>query len=168
MSSKNVVIFDLDGTISDPSHRLHFVKSKQKDFDSFYAGVAEDKPKWDVINLLLKLKYDSLMEIWIVSGRSDLVRKETEEWLRSYGIVDVPLIMRKHGDYTHDATLKRQWLLDGTIPNKERILFCVDDRQRVVDMWRSEGLTCMQVDQWEEIDWGKTPEGVPFEEEEVK
>ena len=154
---KHVVIFDLDGTLSGPSHRLHFVKRKKKDFDSFYAGVSEDKPKHDIIALYHMLtvgQVHSNLEPWIVSGRSDIVRKETEEWLANNGIKYAGLVMRKHGDYTHDATLKRRWLYDGTLPFKEHILFCVDDRQSVVDMWRKEGLTCLQVDQWEEIDWG--------------
>jgi hypothetical protein len=29
--------------------------------------------------------------------------------------------------------------------DKENILFTVDDRQKVVDMWRANGLTCLQV-----------------------
>ena len=29
--------------------------------------------------------------------------------------------------------------------DKNDVLMCVDDRQKVVDMWRSEGLTCFQV-----------------------
>ena len=29
--------------------------------------------------------------------------------------------------------------------DKSNILFAVDDRQRVVDMWRSNGITCLQV-----------------------
>lgn len=161
--SKNVVIFDLDGTLSDPSHRLHFVKGKKKDFDSFYAGVSGDSPKENIIQIYRQFAHSyeypfDPYEMWIVSGRSDIVRKETEKWLREHGIVYHQLIMRKHGDYTHDATLKRSWLNSGILPPKERILCCFDDRQRVVDMWREEGLTCLQVDQWEEIDWGEKPE----------
>jgi hypothetical protein len=35
-------------------------------------------------------------------------------------------------------------------PNEE--IVCVfDDRQRVVDFWRSQGLECYQVDKWEEV-----------------
>ena len=30
-------------------------------------------------------------------------------------------------------------------PIKDDVLMTVDDRQRVVDMWRAEGLTCLQV-----------------------
>jgi hypothetical protein len=29
--------------------------------------------------------------------------------------------------------------------DKSNILYAVDDRQRVVDMWRSNGITCLQV-----------------------
>jgi hypothetical protein len=32
----------------------------------------------------------------------------------------------------------------------ENILFVLEDRDRMVQMWRSAGLTCLQVEQWVE------------------
>lgn len=156
MQSKNVIIFDLDGTISCPEHRLHYVRQKKKNFDAFYAEVSKDKPKQDIIKILQCLKYfQKDTEIWIVTGRSDIVKQQTIDWLKEHNIPYNNLVMRKHGDYTHDADLKRSWLYNGMLPDKESIWCCFDDRQRVVDMWREEGLTCLQVDQWNEIDFGK-------------
>jgi len=54
------------------------------------------------------------------------------------------ILMRRAGDRQADDRLKRGWLLDGSIP-RERVLCVYDDRQRVVDMWRDEGLACFQV-----------------------
>jgi len=42
-----------------------------------------------------------------------------------------------------DEILKKQML--DTFVDKDDVLMCVDDRQKVVDMWRAEGLTCFQV-----------------------
>lgn len=52
--------------------------------------------------------------------------------------------MRKNGDYRADDVVKREWLTIGLIP-RGRVLCAFDDRKRVVDMWRSEGITCYQV-----------------------
>ena len=40
-----------------------------------------------------------------------------------------------------DDELKKGWLL-----NKDSVFMVVDDRKKVVDMWRKEGLTVFQVD----------------------
>ena len=53
-------------------------------------------------------------------------------------------LMRRAGDFTPDDVLKRTWLNDGTI-DKARVLCAYDDRAKVVQMWRSEGIPCFQV-----------------------
>ena len=145
------VIFDLDGTLCDISHRLHFVTGprKTRDYDAFFAACGDDKPKWPILHT-----FDALIsgghriEIW--SGRSDQVWEQTTRWLdENAGIGRYLSRMRPHGDYRSDVDLKRQWLVEerenGNTPD---LVF--DDRQRLVDMWRAEGITCCQVDAWEE------------------
>lgn len=142
------VIFDLDGTLCDISHRLHHIKGKKKDYDAFHAACVDDVPKPEIAKTLVAL-YKNGCDIEVWSGRSDIVREETERWL----LMEVALLtsyikvkMRPHGDYTPDQELKRKWLHEATV--KPDLVF--DDRQRVVDMWREEGITCCQVDAWEE------------------
>ena len=49
--------------------------------------------------------------------------------------------------YTADEELKKSWLLK-YYPDYKNKIFCVlDDRDRVVKMWRDLGLTCFQVAQ---------------------
>jgi hypothetical protein len=44
-----------------------------------------------------------------------------------------------------DDKLKKEWL-DKLFPYPHNDIVCVfDDRDKVVDMWRENGLTCMQV-----------------------
>jgi hypothetical protein len=52
------------------------------------------------------------------------------------------LFMRRAGDSRPDQVIKRE-ILD-LIP-KDRVAYVLDDRQQVVDMWRAQGLTCLQV-----------------------
>ena len=57
------------------------------------------------------------------------------------------MIRASNKDYTPDQDLKKKWLYSF---GKDRVLFVVDDRQRVVDMWRAEGITCLQCEAWPE------------------
>ena len=147
-----IIIFDLDGTLADCSHRLHYIVPPvndngghvfKKDWRSYFAECENDAPILHTIELL-KLLYDTY-DIWIVSGRSDECEKQTRSWLHFHlkNSFD-KLIMRKAGDFTDDDKLKVSWLDDGTIPIDR--VFCVfDDRTRVVNSWRSRGIPCFQV-----------------------
>ncbi|WP_420411650.1 hypothetical protein [Roseibium sp.] len=143
------VIFDLDGTLCDITHRLHFIKGKKKDFDAFFDACVDDTPKWEILHVLEGLVSGGhRVEIW--SGRAERVREQTIEWLdKNAGIGKHLRFMRPFGDYRPDVDLKRHWLMTerarGHFPN-----LTFDDRQRLVDMWRAEGITCCQVEAWEE------------------
>ena len=54
--------------------------------------------------------------------------------------------MRPHEtlNFIPDEKLKKQ-MLDESLATVEDIFCVFDDRQKVVDMWRSLGLTCLQV-----------------------
>jgi phosphoglycolate phosphatase-like HAD superfamily hydrolase len=143
------VIFDLDGTLCDISHRLPLIKKDKPNWDSFFLMCEYDEPKPEIIALFQALK-SAGHNIVIVSGRSDKVKDMTSDWLKKHDCFPTWAIMRPDGNHMPDDKLKKQWLDDGLLGPKEDILFCVDDRQRVVDMWRNEGLTCLQVAAWEE------------------
>lgn len=155
------IVFDLDGTLCDLTHRLHYIQNPlgkdggmngkwEKDWDSFYKACVDDEPKWAIIEILKSLGKKNHIEIW--SGRSDVVRKETEEWLHKHfirkGIDYSNLRMRKDGNYTPDDKLKESWLRFLAKQDWPQLVF--DDRQRVVNMWRRNGITCAQVDAWPE------------------
>ena len=138
------VVFDLDGTIADIGHRVHFVRGGNKDWESFFAGCVADTPNWPVVRAFdAHIMADHTVEIW--SARSDIVRPETEAWLQLAAGIDPAYLthMRSTGDNTPDVELKRYWLHQ--LHESERPDIVYDDRQRVVDMWREEGIACFQV-----------------------
>ena len=49
------VIVDIDGTVADLRHRLHFIQGEKKDWDAFYSHAGEDSPIQD-LRKSLKLK----------------------------------------------------------------------------------------------------------------
>lgn len=136
------VVFDLDGTLADISHRVHFVRgTKKPDWKSFFAACVDDMSHLHVIETF-KAHLDAGHKVRVWSARSDVVRRHTEDWLDRHGVDPCFLQhMRADGDNTPDAVLKRHWLMQESA--KPDIVY--DDRQRVVDMWRSEGVPCFQV-----------------------
>ena len=52
--------------------------------------------------------------------------------------------MREEGDYTCDHDLKAHWLFQAR-NNLKQVKMTFDDRNKVVEMWRDEGITCFQV-----------------------
>lgn len=139
------IVCDLDGTLADCSHRLHFVrrpKGVKKDWKGFFDGIAEDKlNKW-----CSDLIYDMSDRCKIVfcSGRPDNYRKQSADWIGGKtGFWNAPLYMRPQKDSRQDNIVK-EILLDFEILCRYTPYFMIDDRQQVVDMWRSRGYTCLQ------------------------
>ena len=135
-----IVIFDIDGTLADVSERIHHVKKKPKNWNAFFAGMAQDKAIHSMVRLC-NLLYASGIRIVLCSGRSEEHRQQTVEWLAQQGVNYHDLFLRRDKDRRSDTEIKRELLarLD-----KSKILFVVEDRSRVVEMWRSEGLVCLQ------------------------
>ena len=144
-----IYIFDIDGTLADCSHRLGFISGDNKDWDSFYSACADDKPIDEVLEVLNLMAECAGIRIWVFTGRSDVVQKETEEWLLDNSNLGLfKLKMRKHGDYRPDYEIKREWLNQLAPKDSEaraQIAGVFEDRDSVCKMWREEGLRCFQV-----------------------
>ena len=165
MSYKNIILCDLDGTLADVNHRLHYIKNddgtkktrKESDWGSFHTECINDVPNNDVIEILHSLVREWWQEVYFLSGRNDVVRAETVEWLQKH-VADyehwsetcrAQLVMRKNGDFRPDTEVKLEMVQElGLTPDD--VLCVLDDRQCVVDMWRENGFRCLQVNAWEE------------------
>lgn len=135
------IIFDLDGTLADVTHRRPLLDPPQRNWDAFFAACGDDAPIRPIITVARDILAAGGHRIEIWSGRSDKVRAETEEWLGRYGLDGVPLRMRPNGDNTPDDQLKEMWLLaEDAAPD-----MVFDDRDKVVAMWRRHGILCAQV-----------------------
>lgn len=138
---KRAIIIDLDGTLCNTTHRQHFMDKKRKNWKAFYDNLVKDEPhEW--CRVLIQ-GMSPILQIIFVSGRPDSYKEQTQEWLKRHGFGDFPLFMRKDGDFRKDSIVKSEIYHQHIEPEFE-ILFCVDDRQQVVDAWREMGLTCLQ------------------------
>ena len=135
------IIVDMDGTLAlNPEGPMH---------RSFYdeTGLCiNDKPNDPVVDLVRQISEDGSTHVLICSGRfdTDMNRSATGEWLECQGIYPEAVYMRPAGDQRKDNVIKSE-IYEGSIRGKFNIRFVLDDRQQVVDFWRSVGLTCLQV-----------------------
>ena len=142
----NTVIFDLDGTLADiEKRRVLSTKGNGKmDWDRFFdpKNIKLDEPNLPV-TLLAKMMHDKGFRIVIFSGRLDVTKEATKRWLEDNGIKwDILKMRPQHMKFVDDAELKREWLHE---LGKDSVFLVVDDRKKVVDMWRKEGLDVWQV-----------------------
>ncbi len=147
-NDKKIVIFDLDGTLAliDKRRDLSMVSGK-RDWDVFFdpKNIDLDLPNTPVITMAQMLKSQGFM-IVIFSGRSKATKDATNKWLDKHDVPCDVLKMRPTSNDWHfmaDNKLKQHWLDDLQI--KDDIFAVFDDRNQVVDMWRSNGLQVFQV-----------------------
>lgn len=139
------VICDLDGTLFNIDHRLHYLT--EKDWAGFFAAVPDDTPNAWCVTLMRALARDG-HEIIFVSGRNESARADTEEWMRKLMLDQHQLVMRPEKSRMPDFELKEAFY-EQYIKGKKDVMFVVEDRKQVVDMWRSKGLTVLHCDEGE-------------------
>ena len=135
----NAIICDLDGTLFDCKWRR---EKFLPNFNEFNKNHIHDKIKKPILEILNKFK--ETHEIIFISGRNEKFRNTTEDQLQKY-INNFTLFMRKDNDFRPDEEIKKEIYFNKII-NNYNILFILDDRTKVVKMWRELKLTCLQVD----------------------
>lgn len=126
------IIVDLDGTLA--------LFGDENPYDRPFES---DEPNTQVVNLVRIMA--AYARIVITSGRKVEYREVTQRWLKAHDIPYHLLLMRPADcPDLKDSLLKRRWY--ESLSKMYNILFVLDDRDQVVDMWRGLGLTCLQVD----------------------
>jgi len=125
------ILCDIDGTLAHMGER--------SPYDWHKVGI--DTVDQVVIDLLRR--YDNRVII-LLSGRDSVCRPETIEWLAQNRVPFNYLFMRAEEDNRKDSVVKLE-LFNQHIRNDFNVEFVLDDRNQVVEMWRSLGLKCLQV-----------------------
>jgi hypothetical protein len=140
------IIFDVDGTLANCEHRQHFVRSKPRNWKAFNSTIGDDSVHWDIV-WLARLFYSVGCRILICTARTDDLREATKNWLdKKAGLEGIyeKIYMRGEKDYRDDSIVKRE-LLDEIRNDGYDPVMVLDDRDRVVKIWREAGLRCLQV-----------------------
>ena len=139
---KKALLSDIDGTISDRSHRLHYLDYK-KDWESFFKHSIYDPPLNDTITQIEKSlpNYDKLI---FVTGRPEKYKSVTESWIKSNtSFVDYILMMRGTNDWRDDVIVKYEMLNE--IKRSYEVDVIYEDQEKLARMWEIEGLKCIRV-----------------------
>lgn len=132
-SLPHCIIVDIDGTVAEKGDRSPFDWSR----------VSGDTPKKEIIDIVNVFRKQG-KEIVFFSGRKEQCKEQTKKWIYDNVCEDYWLYMRKDDDDRNDAITKKE-LFDEHVRNRFYVDFVLDDRDRVVKMWRELGLTCLQV-----------------------
>jgi len=165
MVNKKTVIFDLDGTLANIDvRRDKSLKPNGKlNWDIFASPTSImdwDTPNEPVIKMA-QMFHDNGFKIVIFSGRNDRGFFATRDWLKIHNVPFDLLVMRpdkfkadswpiangnpatKEMRFMPDEILKKAML--DTFVDINDVFLVVDDRNKVVDMWRDLGLNTFQV-----------------------
>lgn len=142
----NCIIVDIDGTVAHMNARSPY------DYTQVHTDIVDET----VANIVRRYAQRDIMAeipdtyVIIVSGRDDTCRRETEEWLKANQIPYDEFYMRDHtlvdekGNKLDDTIIKKD-IYEQYIKPRYNVRFVLDDRDRVVKMWREQGLKVLQV-----------------------
>ncbi len=133
---KNVILFDIDGTVAHMNGRSPFEWDKVK----------EDKPDDLLSELIGMYLCVNSHKVIFLSGRDGVCYNETLEWIKK-NIPNVrftpngnaELIMREANDTRKDWAIKQEIFFDKIDPYYN-VIAVFDDRPQVVRMWHDIGL----------------------------
>jgi hypothetical protein len=133
----------MDGTLCNSDHRAHYLQNGNKDWDGWFRDMDKDPIHEDIAQF-----YDVAMMnnigVFICTGRDETYRNVSQNWLNENGIIVDGLYMRRAGDRRDDSVIKKEMLEEIRASGFNPVLV-FEDRDRVVRMWRDNGIRCFQV-----------------------
>jgi predicted kinase len=131
------VIVDLDGTLTSAAWREHHLSGLRKDWPGFFAGMGRDAPVAPLVDLVGWISHHAA--VVLLTGRPDSHEPVIRRWLADHGVPYDLLLMRGDRDRRADTVVKRE-LFERDIAPRYDVRLAVDDRPRVIEMWRDVGV----------------------------
>ena len=131
------IICDLDGTLAINDHGRDYYDATDCNKDAINIPV----------RIIVRWAMNAECQVIFLSGREDKYREPTIKFLEKCGIAEsmYQLVMRKTDDNRKDSVIKWELYESYIEPMNYDILFILDDRDQVVEMWRDKGFTVFQV-----------------------
>lgn len=139
-----MAVVDIDGVLADVRHRLHHIRQRPKDWDSFFAAADEDPPHDEGVALVRALAEDN--EIVFLTGRPGHLERATQRWLDAQGLGGHRLVMRPATDRRPAAQVKVALLRE--LARGRTVSVVVDDDPVVLDAMAAAGYPTRLAD-WE-------------------
>lgn len=131
------VVVDLDGTLASAAWREHHLRGGRKDWPAFFAGMGRDAPVPPLVDLAEWVAPHA--DVILLTGRPADHEAVVRRWVADHGIVHHDLLMRPVGDRRPDTVVKRELYRRHVAPTHD-VRLVIDDRPKVIEMWREEGL----------------------------
>jgi len=133
LDKRDAILYDLDGTVAHATDRSPY------DFSRVKEDIVDD----NIANIINSFAAYGITAIGL-SGRDDICYDDSLDWLYENKVANDYLFMRKTGDKRKDNIVKLE-MFNEHIRDNYNVLFVLDDRNQVVDMWRALGLQCLHV-----------------------
>jgi hypothetical protein len=130
-----VAVVDVDGVLADVRHRLHFVESRPKDWQGFFAAAPDDPVLDEGLETVRKLA--EAYDVVYLSGRPERCRQDTLEWFDRHGVPAGELHLRRSGDF-RPARVTKVEVLD-RLARDRPVAVLVDDDPLVCEAAREAG-----------------------------
>ncbi|MGW0845494.1 phosphatase domain-containing protein [Streptomyces sp. NPDC002787] len=130
----SAVMCDIDGTLA--------LRGDRGAYD--FTRCEEDLLNVSVRGALRSFRSADGDVVVLLSGRGEEHRGRTESWLRAHEVPYDELWMRAVGDHRRDDVVKAE-LFDRHVRHRFAVRVSLDDRDRVVAVWRRMGLPTWQV-----------------------
>lgn len=144
-ANKPVYVFDYDGTLSDATHRLNNLPTKDlhltESWSEFNRLSAYDSAIESTIQVMNGL-FNSGAFVIVLTGRSDEVCEISTQWLHDANAKYNVMVMRQASDNRKDIIIKEEFL---RYIGLHRITAAWDDSPNVISHFRSLGITTYAV-----------------------
>ena len=137
MKTPDTIVFDFDGTLID----LDPIRHLFGDWDAFHAASFDCPAREGIVALARRCQ--TIMRVIVLTGKPERYKAKLLGWLSLRGIIPDEVLMRPDHNIDSDRDLKPQ-LLDDAGVEKSRVIAIVEDRDKMVDLWRELGYTCLQ------------------------
>lgn len=135
----DIIIWDFDGTLVDCDPIAHL----WGDWDEFHLATFDCPPRHQMIELARRCQLICLNVV--VTGKPERYRAKMTNWLSFHGLQPDELLMRPDNSTMSDAELKPELMFDWAGPDwKDKVICAIEDRDKMVDAWRAEGVLCLQ------------------------
>jgi hypothetical protein len=153
---KLYVIVDIDGTVANCSHRLPFIHPEagcKKNWGRFFGEMDKDTLFPHIKEIVNALSSSGHIIVFL-TGRPETYYQKTVDWITKNDIKYDFLLMRVKGDHSSDVIAKKT-LLDNFLKTQgdktyQDILCAFEDRDRIIDLWKSLGIPVLEHKPYEE------------------
>ena len=141
---RNIILLDIDHTLADSYWRDEMLGIAS--WDDYHSKGVDDLPAPDFVPFIVHYANTLHYDLIGITARPEKWRNLTMRWLAVNGIKLDELWMRKDGDFRPAPDIKlslcEEKLGEGW---RERILLIIDDNERVIEAFKGENITCLQI-----------------------